>query len=69
MRVGLTVEAEKTLGFKARKLRCSLSLTQQELANMAGVSQEEVSLFENNWPVQLNVKRKLLRELWALGKG
>lgn len=69
MRVGLTVEAEKSLGFKARKLRRSLRLTQQELANLAGVPTKEVILFEHNMPVQLDVKRKLLRELWALGKG
>ena len=69
MRVGLTVEAEKPLGFKARKLRRSLSLTQQELANLAGVFTREVILFEHNMPVQLDVKRKLLRELWALVKG
>jgi transcriptional regulator with XRE-family HTH domain len=68
MRVGLTVEAETSLGFKAKKLRRSLRLTQQELANLAGVPTKEVSLFEHNMPVQLDVKRKLLRELWAIGK-
>jgi DNA-binding XRE family transcriptional regulator len=69
MRVGRTVEAENLLGFKARKLRRSLKLTQQELANLAGVLTKEVILFEHNMPVQLDVKRKLLRELWAMGKG
>jgi DNA-binding XRE family transcriptional regulator len=63
MRVGRTVEAENLLGFKARKLRRSLKLTQQELANLAGVLTKEVILFEHNMPVQLDVKRKLLREL------
>ena len=56
---------ESSLGFKARKLRISQRLTQQELANLAGVSQEDVRLFEHNLPLRLDTKRKLLRELWA----
>jgi len=61
----LTLDRRTSPGFQARSLRISLLLTQQELANMAGVSQKEVGLFENNWPVQLDIKRKLLRELWV----
>ena len=61
----LTIDQETSLGFKARKLRVSLLLTQQELASIAGVSQEEVDLFEHNLPIRLDVKRRLLKELWA----
>ena len=50
-------------GFKAKKMRVSLMLTQQELANLAGVSREEVDLFEQNFPVRLEIKNKILKEL------
>ncbi len=60
----LSVDQE-ALGFKARKLRVFLQLTPQELANIAGVTTEEVDLFEHNLPVRLDAKRKLLKELWA----
>ena len=65
----VTFDREASLGFKARRLRVSLLVTQQELADIAGVSQEEVDLFEHNLPVQLDAKRKLLRELWARRAG
>ena len=61
----ISVDQELSLGFKARRLRVCQLLTQQKLANMAGVSLEEVGLFEHNLPVQLDVKRKLIRELLA----
>ena len=61
----LSVNHELSLGFKAKRLRVSQLLTQQELANMAGVSQEEVNLLEHDMPLQLDAKRKLLKELWA----
>jgi len=56
---------ENALGFQARKIRIFLGLTRHELANLAGVSLEGVDLFEHNLPVQLDVKRKLLKELLA----
>lgn len=61
----LTLARGSTIGFKARRLRISQLLTQRELANLAGVSLEEVDLFEHNLPVPLDSKRKILRELWA----
>jgi transcriptional regulator with XRE-family HTH domain len=61
----LTHARESSLGFKARRLRISLLLTQQKLAGMAGVSREEVDLFEHNLPLPLNSKRKILKVLWA----
>jgi len=40
-------------------------LTQPELADMVGVSVEEVDLFERNLPVALDARRRILKELWA----
>ena len=61
----LTFEQETKLGYKVRSLRISLGLTQSELADTVGVTPEEVDLLEHNLPVRLDVKRRLLRELWA----
>ena len=55
----------ESLGCKTKRLRISQHMTRQELANIAGVSTEEVALLEGNLPVRLEVKRKLLRQLWA----
>jgi len=60
-----TSALESSVGFKARRLRISQLLTQQELANLAGVFLEEVDLFERNLPLPLDAKRKILKELWA----
>ena len=61
----LTFTRESLLGFKSRKLRISMHISQQELADMAGVSLEAVDLFEHNLPLALDYKRRILRELWA----
>lgn len=61
----LTFTRESLLGFKARKLRIAQHISQQELADMAGVSLEAVDLFEHNLPLPLDNKRRILRELWA----
>ena len=55
----------KTLGDSARKVRLALGLSQQQLADMTGISKESVYLFEHNLPVYLDARRKILRELWA----
>ncbi|MFC2066556.1 hypothetical protein ACFLUO_05800 [Chloroflexota bacterium] len=60
-----SVEKELSLGFKVRKLRVSQMLTRQELANTAGVSPEEIILFEHNLPLRLDARRRILKELWA----
>ena len=65
----LTFERETKLGYKARSLRISLGLTRSRLASIAGVTPEEVELFEHNLPVRLDAKRRLLRELWAKRAG
>ena len=69
MKSDLTLLQETSMGFKARKLRVTKLLTQQELADMAGVSLEEVDLFERSLPVQLDARRRILKELWARKAG
>ena len=64
MKSGLTYSGS-LIGFKARGLRIALGLSQQEMANMAGVPLQKVDSFEYNLPVPLDVRRKILRELWA----
>ncbi|MBN1189123.1 MAG: hypothetical protein JXA46_05160 [Dehalococcoidales bacterium] len=55
-----------SLGYKAKKVRLSLRLTQQELADLSGVSRCTVRLFENNLPVILDARRRIIKELWAI---
>ena len=57
---------ESSIGLWARSLRISLQLTEQELADSVGVSKEDVYLFEHNLPVQLDIKQKLLKKLYAV---
>ncbi len=66
MEADLTLVQENSIGFKSRRLRISKLLTQRELAEIAGVSTEEVDLFEHNLPVQLDARRRILKELWAV---
>jgi DNA-binding transcriptional regulator YiaG len=54
-----------SLGFQAKKLRAASFLTRPTLAEMAGVSEEEVSLFERGQPVRLDARRRILKALWA----
>ena len=66
MRAVLAFTRGSLIGFKARKLRVSLHLTQQKLAEMAGVSLGEVELFEHNLPLALDARRRILKGLWAI---
>ena len=50
-----------SLGNIAKIQRVCRLLTQQEIADMANVSQKDVGLFESNNHVNLTIKRKLLR--------
>ena len=61
----LTFTRESLLGFKARRLRLAENITQQEVADKAGVPVESVDLFEHNLPLPLDYKRRILRVLWA----
>ena len=54
------------MGTKVKKLRLSRLMTQQELADEAGVTWTEVNRFERGLPLPLNSKRKILKELWAV---
>ena len=54
------------MGTKVKKLRLSRLMTQQELADEAGVTRTEVNRFERGLPLPLNSKRKILKELWAV---
>ena len=65
MNTMLSIDQETSLGLKARKLRLALLLSQHNLAKLASVPIVEVDLFEQNLPVRVDTKRKLLRELWA----
>ena len=59
----LSAEHVLPLGLKAKIQRVSRLLTQQELAAIAGVSQEDVDLLESNQPLRPDARRKLLRAL------
>ena len=61
----LTFTRGSSIGFRAASARISLKLTQQELADIAGVSKDDVDFFEHNLPVPTETRRKLLRALWA----
>ncbi|MFC2066387.1 hypothetical protein ACFLUO_04915 [Chloroflexota bacterium] len=56
---------ESSMVTKARNLRILLQLTQQELADSVGVPKEDVNLFENNLPIPLDIKNRLLKKLYA----
>ena len=65
MKTALIPVQEASMGFKARKIRVSRLLTQQELADIAGVTIEDVNSFEHNLPVSLDARRKVHKALWA----
>ena len=56
---------EYAVGDWAKSVRLALQLTQQELADIAGISREDVDSFEQNLPINVDSRRKLVKELWA----
>ena len=62
----LSAPEKPTLGAEARRLRINHFLTQQKLADLAGIPRQQVELLEHNYPVPLESKRRVLRELWSL---
>jgi transcriptional regulator with XRE-family HTH domain len=64
MSPALSLAQEPWIGLEAKRLRLALKLTQHKLAKIAGVPLKEVDLLEHNLPVQIDVKLKILRELW-----
>jgi transcriptional regulator with XRE-family HTH domain len=65
MKATLVSPDKSTFGAEARRLRISCLLTQQNLADLAGIPREHVDLLEHNYPVPLDSKRRIFRELWA----
>jgi transcriptional regulator with XRE-family HTH domain len=63
MSVASSIAQKPWIGLEAKRLRQALLLTQHELAAIAGVTLEEVDLFEQGLPVELDVKLKILREV------
>ena len=63
MPVVLSLTRAPPVSTLVRRLRISLQLTQQELANSAGVLKKNVDLLENKLPVPLGIKIKILMEL------
>jgi DNA-binding XRE family transcriptional regulator len=66
MKAATTVLDSTSTGVKAKRLRISFLLTRQELADLAGVPKEHVDLLEQNLPVPLDSKRRIIKELWAI---
>lgn len=58
--------AHNTMGQSARKVRISLGLSRQQLADIAGISMESVYQYEHSLPVYLDARRKILKALWAI---
>jgi transcriptional regulator with XRE-family HTH domain len=64
--VTLTQVESKSMGDSARKVRLALGLSQQQVADLTGLSRDSVYQFEHNLPVYLDARRKILKELWAI---
>jgi len=66
MRAAPILAERPTFGSEARRLRIACFLTQQKVADMAGIPREHVDLLEHNYPIPLDSKRRIFHELWAL---
>ncbi|OGO43271.1 MAG: hypothetical protein A2137_02440 [Chloroflexi bacterium RBG_16_58_8] len=64
-----TITKKVTLGAIVRRLRAARLLLPQDLADLAGVPVDHVDLLERDFPLPLDSKRKILRELWAIKTG
>ena len=60
-----TPNVREPLGAVAMRVRVAQGLTRQRLADMAGVREEDVHLFEDNLPLYLDGRRKIMKALWA----
>ena len=54
---------DKSLRLLSKEMRFSLGLTQEELADLAAVSQDDVDYFEHSLPLQLEARQKILKTL------
>jgi DNA-binding XRE family transcriptional regulator len=66
MKTTLTATEKSTHGAEARRLRIACLLTQQNVADLAGIPREHIDLLEHNYPVPLDSKRRIFKELWAV---
>ena len=53
-------------GAWAKSIREAMKLTQQELADMVGITPREVDLFESNQTLNIRSEIKLIKQLWAV---
>ena len=61
----VTTPQPEVKGYETRRLRLAVSLTKQQVADLAGVPPEHVTLLEKHLPVPLDSKRRILAVLWA----
>ncbi len=66
MKGTLTSIDKSTFGSEARHLRTSLFLTQQRVAELAGIPKGHVDRLEHDYPIPLDSKRRIFKELWAI---
>ncbi len=66
MTTAIAQPLETKRGTEARKLRVSLHVSKLELSELSGVSLTDINLFEHNWPVALDCRRRIFKELWAI---
>jgi transcriptional regulator with XRE-family HTH domain len=64
-----TILGKASAGSKARQQRVARLLTRRELADLAGIPVEHVSLYEQDLPVPLDSRRRIMRELWSRKNG
>lgn len=65
MTVSTFVRSRDSLRHQARVVRLSLGLTEQEVADLAGVPREAVYCYEHDLPVSPEFRPKILRALFA----
>ena len=63
MRAAVYHDSRNSLGRSVCRLRRSHRISRRELAEAAGVDQEELVLLEQNLPVRLEIRRRVLQEL------
>ncbi len=56
---------ERSLADVVRRLRISQRLTKRDVAFLAGVDQQDIEKFENEMPLKLEVKLKILKILYS----
>jgi transcriptional regulator with XRE-family HTH domain len=65
MTTTLTRPPETKLGTEARRLRLSLHISRRALADLVGITPAVVGLFERNYPIPLDYRRRIHKALWS----